>query len=127
MAKEASTFSHLLRCFFTALFITPLCVFAPAGVLQFMGFRPTESPIFWIILAAFVPAATATLFLLTRKPDQPSLEGLEKNISEALERGFEGGFRALGNCLLGVFLIGVALFIGAGLIGLLVFGIRQLF
>lgn len=124
--RPTSKLAALWRSAILALFITPLCVLAPAGVLQFMGMHPTESPIFLSILVVFPIAVTALLYARTHRGKSTPDEVMERVFAH-VESGFEGIFRGVGSCLTGIFVIGVVIFVALGVIGLLVMGVRAIF
>lgn len=123
--KAASKLRILWKCFLNGLFWTPLCVFAPAGLVQFMGMRPTESPLFIWAAVAFPLAMTAVLYARTHRGAE-TVEGVVDQLSESLGRGIQSSGRAVGGCLLSLAVLALFLFVGAGIIGLLLFGIRQI-
>ncbi|RZJ17921.1 MAG: hypothetical protein EON91_07230 [Brevundimonas sp.] len=113
------------RCLLQGLFWTPLYVFAPAGLLQFMGMRPTASPIFLIVALAFPVAMAATLYARTRAGHETVEDVVERWTTNVGQTVSSVG-RSLGGCALALIALAAMLFIGLGMVGLLVFGIRQI-
>lgn len=124
--KQSTGLRLLFKCFLSALYSMPLFVLAPAGAFQLLGFRATESPIFFAALIVFPIVATTVLYTRTRDGSM-SLDDVLSEFSEKIGQKFTKAGRTGCGCAGWSLLIAAVLFVVLGIIGLLVFGVRQIF
>ena len=126
-APPISAPMRFLRLYGAGVFLGPVLILAPLGLLDLVGVGLGTTAAAWGVAAIFVLPILPAALLLKRS------EGLEKPgelITGAYERVFAGvlvgGGRALVR-LLGVLLVpALVAFVVAGLDGLLWFGVKQL-
>jgi hypothetical protein len=114
---------RVVRVFFYSLGWWPLFGLAPLGVLQFVGVINKDNILPAIGLSLLIPITMTMLWLWRRHPVENEGQAMGDSVGRFFESIWIGIAWAISYAL--VFAIGLAIL--GGVVGLLLFGLRQLF
>ena len=68
------------------LICTPLCMLAPAGILNLLGIEITSSPIYWGLVAAFPVLLAVLIYRRARRDGVTADEGFRRSLPRGIRR-----------------------------------------